>query len=139
MKTIRDIEELLNKFSGFLFDAFGVLMDGDGLLPGVLALLEQIQLQNKPFMILSNGSSKTLEQTVERYHSLGLNVDSSQVITSGTLLKGYLEEHTQPNDPVAFLGTTGSSQLIENSGRVPRLVTSSNVEAEILVIANQKA
>ena len=136
MKILRSIYEVIKDFDGLLFDAYGVLVNEQGLLPGAVELLDHLKQSNIPYWMLSNGSSKTVKDTRQRYVDLGLPFEEGQVITSGGLLASYLEECSSEGQAVAVLGTDGSKALVSEAGRRP-VDPLQTKDYEILVVANQ--
>ena len=137
MKKIASFREITKNFDGFLFDAFGVLVDEGGLLPGAVAALEHLKDVEKPYLMLSNGSSRTVADTAQRYRDLGLPFRDDQVITSGGMLQKFLVEETEVDDKFAVMGTPGSFQLLTETGRQAQDVLSAKGDFDYLIIANQ--
>ncbi|SMF21502.1 HAD-IIA family hydrolase [Pseudobacteriovorax antillogorgiicola] len=136
MQELKSIYEITKNFDGFLFDAYGVLVDEQGLLEGATELLSHLESIGKPFWMLTNGSSKTVADTVKRYRNMGLPFSVDNVITSGALLSDCLDQLTEPGQAIGVLGTEGSHQLVRDAGRCPVAITESK-DFDILVIANQ--
>ena len=83
------IDELVERYSALLFDAYGVLSYTVGALPGAVDLIDRLNAMGKPYYVLTNDSSALPENRAARYRKVGLKVDSERLITSGSLLKGY--------------------------------------------------
>ena len=54
MEEIKSINDILNKYSVFIFDQWGVLHDGNKIYDGVENLILSISEKNKEIFILSN-------------------------------------------------------------------------------------
>lgn len=133
---INNLEHLVQSYDGFLFDAYGVLMDADGPIAGAVEAWHKLTLLGKPCWILSNGSSRTLHETLMVYRAMGLDLEPAQVISSGSLLPRYFEEHALRGAATAVLGTDGSRQLCTDAGgRVVDLLVEQDFL--VLVLANQ--
>lgn len=140
MQKIADIGEILPLFDGFFFDAYGVLVNERELLPGVSALFKRLKNKNLPHLVLSNGSARTLEKTIDKYRSLGLDLASDQVLTSGSILEQVLPDLFSPNTKIVVLGTRDSVELVEKAGMSVTHINQMNAipeEVEVVVIANQ--
>jgi ribonucleotide monophosphatase NagD (HAD superfamily) len=75
MKTIPEVtmEKLMADYSVVLLDAYGVLVDKQGALPGAQNLIEKFNRINKPYFILTNDASKlpeTSARLAQRQRSL---------------------------------------------------------------------
>lgn len=137
MIKIDSFTEILDNFDGFLFDAYGVLVDAAGPLSGSIDLLCHLKSKNKPFLIVSNGSSKTARDTAQGYMDMGFPLEYDEVLTSGGMLGAYLEAHTQVNDKIAVLGTDGSMSFVRDCKRIPVNPLDAHGDFAYLVIANQ--
>ncbi|MBC7973943.1 MAG: haloacid dehalogenase, partial [Myxococcales bacterium] len=87
------IAALLDRYEGVLLDAYGVLVDGRGLLPGAAALLAELTRRGTPFAIVTNDASRSPATYVERFARLGVPIDAERIVTSGSLLPGYFRDH----------------------------------------------
>ena len=77
------IDELVERYSALLFDAYGVLSYTVGALPGAVDLIDRLNAMGKPYYVLTNDSSALPENRAARYRNVGLNLDASRIITSG--------------------------------------------------------
>lgn len=109
---------LLDRYDGVLLDAFGVLIDGSGALPGAQALIGELARSGKPYAIVSNDASRSRETFARRFASLGLAVAPDRFVTSGTLLPGYFEANTPARSRTCVLGTDDSCAFVEQGGAV---------------------
>ncbi len=79
--------QLSERYDGFLFDAYGVLVDSDGVLPGADDFLRRLRDLGKPFRIISNDASTTPEAKVERWAGRGLYLEAERLITPWQVLQ----------------------------------------------------
>jgi HAD superfamily hydrolase (TIGR01450 family) len=131
---LESFDELIDSYDAFFFDAFGVLVDGGGLLDGAKELLDKLYELKKPYWIVSNGASKSTQKAISHYRNLGFKLDDGHVITSGSLLKSYFEKESLCGAKVAVLGTESSKDYVSESSC--ELVNIDD-EFDVLVIANQ--
>lgn len=131
---LESFDELIDGYDAFFFDAFGVLVDGGGLLDGAKELLDKLYDLKKPYWIVSNGASKSTQKAISHYRNLGFKLDDGHVITSGSLLKSYFEKESLCGAKVAVLGTESSKDYVSESSC--ELVNIDD-EFDVLVIANQ--
>ena len=113
------LDEILSRYDVLLFDAYGVLVHADGALPGAAELIARLRAEDRQTLVLTNDASRTPEQCAARYRDLGLPVDASMVISSGSLLAGWYEAQGLAGTPTIVLGTAGSRLLVERAGGVP--------------------
>lgn len=138
MKSVESFQELVSYYDGFLFDAFGVLLNENGLIHEAAQCFNNLQTFGKAVWIVTNGSSR-LESTLEaKYRGLGLNVDASKIISSGGLLREYLSKSVDAKARIAVMGTDESVEYVKQSGTneyVSKIKPGEKFDA--LVIANQ--
>jgi HAD superfamily hydrolase (TIGR01450 family) len=111
-----DFKAILDKYKIIFFDAFGVLKNYHGLVPGIEKTFAYIEQQQKEYYIVTNDASRSPQQLAESYHELGLRaITQDRIISSGMLAKEYLD--LKVNDGiVAYLGTNNSAHYIDSSG-----------------------
>lgn len=116
MIQAEDFKTILDKYKIIFFDAFGVLKNYNGLVPGIEKTFAYIAQQNKEYYIVTNDASRSPQQLAESYHKLGLHaITHDRIISSGMLAKEYLD--LKVNDGiVAYLGTNNSAHYIDSSG-----------------------
>ena len=128
------IDELVERYSALLFDAYGVLSYTVGALPGAVPLIDRLNEMGKPYYVLTNDASALPESRAERYRSVGLNVDANRIITSGSLLTGYFAAQGLVGVRSVVLGTEDSAEYVRRAGGV--VVTPSQV-FDALVVGDQ--
>jgi len=116
MIGVSDFKTILDQYKIIFFDAFGVLKNYHGLVPGIEKTFDYIVRQNKEYYIVTNDASRSPQQLAESYHKLGLHaITPDRIISSGMLAKEYLDLKVN-NGIVAYLGTNNSAHYIDSSG-----------------------
>jgi HAD superfamily hydrolase (TIGR01459 family) len=128
------LETLIRHYDVLLFDAYGVLVNTTGALPGAVELLQHLTRTGKPFYILTNDASKLPATAAKRYQDYGLPVSPEAVITSGGLLTGYFARQGLKDARCAVLGPADSRRYVEKAGG--RIVPAGN-DFDVLVIADE--
>jgi 4-nitrophenyl phosphatase len=101
------MSERLARARAFLLDMDGTFFLGDRLLEGALDFIALLRQQDKPFLFLTNNSSKDRQQYVEKITRLGLPLQPEQVLTSGEAAARLLSRA----DPGARLFVVGTPSL----------------------------
>lgn len=115
MLKTENFKSVIDQYEVVFFDAFGVLKNYKGLIPGIENTFEYIKKQNKEYYIVTNDASRSPAQLTESYHQLGLKaITSDRVISSGMLAKEYLDLKVD-DGIVAYLGTSNSAHYIDSS------------------------
>ncbi|RFS13883.1 HAD-IIA family hydrolase [Emticicia sp. C21] len=113
---IHDFKTVLENYKVVFFDAYGVLKNYNGLIPGVEKTFEYLKETNKEFYILTNDASRKPQQLADSYHHLGIeDIVISNIISSGMLAMDYLKQKVKKGK-VVFLGTEDSAYYIETLG-----------------------
>jgi len=128
------IDELVDRYSALLFDAYGVLSYSVGALPGAVELINRLNRVGKPYYVLTNDASALPENRAARYSKVGLNVDAERIITSGSLLKRYFAENGLGGARCAVLGTEDSAEFVRRAGGE---VVPATDRFDALVVADQ--
>jgi HAD superfamily hydrolase (TIGR01450 family) len=116
MQRVEDFKSIIDKYKVIFFDAFGVLKNYNGILPGIEKTFEYLEAQGKQYYIVTNDASRSPAQLAESYHKAGLNIISAdKIVSSGMLTKEYLDLQVK-DGIVAYLGTLNSAHYIESSG-----------------------
>ncbi|MDB5128736.1 HAD-IIA family hydrolase [Mucilaginibacter sp.] len=137
MKRIEDFKSIIDRYEIIFFDAFGVLKNHSGLVPGIERTFDYLEAQKKEYYIVTNDASRSPGQLAQSYHNKGLYaVTADRIISSGMLTKEYLD--LKVNDGiVAYLGTADSAHYLESSGlhTLPvRDINSSNIDKVNLLV-----
>jgi HAD superfamily hydrolase (TIGR01450 family) len=117
------------RYQVFFFDAFGVLKNSHGLIPGIPDTFTYLRENQKQFYILTNDASRSPQQLAESYWRMGLmDITPDNIISSGMLAREYLELKV-PRGTVAYLGTEDSAHYIESSDRKALSISELNLDS----------
>lgn len=126
MIQIDNFKTIIDKYNVIFFDAFGVIKNYQGLVPGIEKTFEYLKEQNKEYYIVTNDASRSPVQLASSYHKMGLNaITPDRIISSGMLTKEYLYLKV-PEGVVAYLGTEDSAHYIESLGLHPMPISDVN-------------
>lgn len=110
------IEELIARYPVLLLDAYGVLVNSTGAIPGAAGLIDALNRTCKPYYLLTNDASKLPQTAASRFKSYGLEIDPERIITSGGLLKNFFKIHNLSGARCAVLGPEDSAQYVRTAG-----------------------
>ena len=80
----------------FLFDIDGTLCLGDTWIDGARELLALLKAQGKHYLFLTNNSTKSQLDYVEKFQKMGLTVDKEEILTA-SMATGILLRDLYPN------------------------------------------
>ncbi|CCD71831.1 Glycerol-3-phosphate phosphatase [Caenorhabditis elegans] len=114
--------ELLANYDTFLFDADGVLWTGDIPVPGAIEWINLLlEDPSKKVFVLTNNSTKTLEQYMKKIEKLGFgHLGRNNVISPAIVLADYLKSNADKfsGEYVYLIGTENLKATLENDGGV---------------------
>ncbi len=97
------------------FDAFGVLKNAEGILPGIQETFDWLQSEGKEFYVLTNDASRSPVQLAESYYRQNFfAITPDRIISSGMLACDYLDLKVH-HCTVAYLGTANSAHYLETA------------------------
>lgn len=131
-----DRATLFDRYAGVLLDAFGVLVDKQGPLPGAIDLISTLTAEAKPWFILTNSASRLPETMARHYGEQGFAIPVERIISSGMLLQGYFSEHQLVGARTLVLGPDNAQEYARRAGAevVPM---DYDGDVEVVVIADQ--
>lgn len=112
--------ERLARTQGFIFDLDGTLALGDargrGLkaLPNAIDVLARFNRAGIPFVVFTNGTLRTPEQTAAELRGAGFALSDKQVMTPSSVVADYFSERKV--GPVLVLGCEGVWQPLAAAG-----------------------
>jgi HAD superfamily hydrolase (TIGR01450 family) len=113
---IKEFHKVAQKYRAIFFDAYGVLKNYKGLLPGIEDTFKFLIDNGIDYYILTNDASRSPEQLAETYLSKGVTaITPDRIISSGMLAREYLQYKIK-SGTVAYLGTENSAHYIETAG-----------------------
>jgi HAD superfamily hydrolase (TIGR01450 family) len=134
------VEGLLQAYDILLLDAYGVLLDRTGPLPGATEFIRRLEAEARPYLVLSNSASRLPETMASDLAALGLPVPAGRLLTSGMLLAGWMESRGLAGSRCAVLGPEDAHAYVARAGGRPLSPehTGDGPDAEVIVVADQK-
>jgi len=128
--------ELRSRHTAIFFDAYGVLIDANGALPGAVDAIRALNADRQPFLIVTNDASRSGNSAAARLQRLHLDVSPSQILSSGMMIAPALAETVRPGDRAVVLGPPDSADYARSAGVV---VVEPTLEhpADVVVIADE--
>lgn len=106
----------MDRYEALLLDAYGVLVTGEGALPGAVELIDALNRRGQAYYMLTNSASRLPEAAAKRYQGFGLDIAPSRIITSGGLLAPYFGAHGLIGARCLVLGPEDSLRYVELAG-----------------------
>ncbi|MCB9081515.1 MAG: HAD-IIA family hydrolase [Lewinellaceae bacterium] len=113
---IKSFASIATKYEAIFFDAFGVLKDYGGLIPGIDTTLRMLDEAGKEIFILTNDASRSPQALAARYQEQGVTtITPDKIISSGMLAREYIRYKVK-SGAVVYLGTANSAHYLEDLG-----------------------
>lgn len=129
---MHEFEDKLNELDALLLDMDGVLYVGDSIVEGSKKAIQSLREKNKKLCFLTNNSTQTREDYQEKLSRLGLNIDKSEIVTSGYTTALYLSERYE-DKKCYVVGEEGLKKELEKAGF--EILSSSSAEEASFVVA----
>ena len=125
-----DRKELLCSKKLYLFDMDGTLYLGNRLFDFTRELLDTLKETGRKYLFMTNNSSKSVEDYVEKLEKLGIPATREEFMTSSQSIAYYLHKHHEGQK----LYVCGTRSLKEELGREGFAVTENLEEVECIVM-----
>ena len=118
---LRGLAEVADAYDAFLIDAWGVLLDGVRVYPGVIDCLQQLRHIGKRVIVLTNAARRE-SVVAQGMQALGLGTDLyDSIVSSGELTWIALSTRADPfharlGDTCYYLGPERSRGLLDGTG-----------------------
>jgi len=128
--------ELCERYDVLLLDAYGVLNDHDGALPGAPEFMAALNRQQKPYLLLTNDASRTPETSSRRFRGMGLDIAADRIVTSGLMFPRYFKEQGLEGARCIVLGPPESREYVERAGGKP-VSLDDGTHADALIVCDE--
>jgi HAD superfamily hydrolase (TIGR01450 family) len=133
--TATSTHELLDRYDGVLLDIYGVIVNASGALPGAHELIGELERRHMPYVFVTNDASRSIATYVDKLAGLGIEVDGTRFVTSGSLVPGYFTSRGLAGARTCVLGTPESAAFVrEGGGHVVAL--EQGLELDVLAVCD---
>lgn len=106
----------LKEVRAVLLDMDGVVYVGEECLPGVQELLDYLEATGRNWLFVTNNSSRTPAQFVEKIARMGIGADESHILSSALATASWLAEQYPDGVRVFMIGQDGLRWALEGEG-----------------------
>lgn len=110
-----DKQALLRKIRLYLMDMDGTLYLGDRLYPFTPALLEALKKTGRRYLFVTNNSSKSVEEYIQKLERMGIPATREDFLTSAQTTAWYLKQHHR-DKTLYVCGTRSLRRELEREG-----------------------
>lgn len=99
----------------YLLDMDGTIYNENEIFDGTLEFLEEIEKRGGQYVFITNNSSKSVEDYVQKVRAMGIKAEYENFYTSGQATAMYLKEN-YPNQAVYCMGTKSLIKELREAG-----------------------
>eukprot|EP00195_Chlamydomonas_chlamydogama_P010274 CAMPEP_0202891262 /NCGR_PEP_ID=MMETSP1392-20130828/1365_1 /ASSEMBLY_ACC=CAM_ASM_000868 /TAXON_ID=225041 /ORGANISM="Chlamydomonas chlamydogama, Strain SAG 11-48b" /LENGTH=310 /DNA_ID=CAMNT_0049574961 /DNA_START=214 /DNA_END=1146 /DNA_ORIENTATION=+ len=107
--------KILDGIDTLLFDCDGVLWRGSELIPRAAEALQLLRASGRRLFFVTNNASKSRAKYVDKFKSLGLQVEAQEIVSSSYAAAAYLQS-VGFNKKVFLLGNVGVQEELDEAG-----------------------
>ncbi len=113
---LKSFREIAVNYKAIFFDAFGVLKNHKGIIPGIEDTFKFLEEHGIDYYILTNDASRGTHALAKYYQDHGMPyITEDKVFSSGMLARDWLQLKIKKGR-VVYLGTKESAHYIESVG-----------------------
>lgn len=113
------VAPIVERFDAVLFDLDGVLYVGAQAVPGAAEAVAAVRRAGCRVGFVTNNASRPPAAVARHLRTLGIEADSTDVVTSAQAAARLVCELVPPGSPVLVVGGDGLNQALEERGLVP--------------------
>lgn len=106
---INGLRDVLDKYSSFIIDVYGVLHNGFTPYPGVLEMIDSLQDKKKIF--LSN-APRPANIVCQKINNMGININVDQIFTSGDFFRYKFQNGMLDGKKIYLIGEGSNKDLL---------------------------
>ncbi|KAA3677731.1 phosphoglycolate phosphatase [Paragonimus westermani] len=115
LKASISTADVLRQCNTYVFDCDGVLWDANKLLPGAVDLVNYLLETDRHVFLITNNSTKSVEQYSEKCCRLGLPVSEKNIVCSSNVAATYLQSKGI-SGPIYVIGHDGVGLELDKCG-----------------------
>ena len=114
MNVESGLDESLDGIAAVFLDLDGTIYLGDGLIEGASQFLDRLEQHGIRRFFLSNNSSKSVSQYLEKLRIMGIDATEGEILLSTHDLISWLSDEGVVD--TFLVGTEGMREMLESSG-----------------------
>jgi HAD superfamily hydrolase (TIGR01450 family) len=114
--AVQSFRSIVTGYKAVFFDAYGVLKNHRGIIPGIEQTFAFLRERGIDFYIVTNDASRSPMKLASAYIDAGLTeITEEKIISSGMLAREFLHNKVKSGQ-VAYFGTDTSAHYVETAG-----------------------
>jgi HAD superfamily hydrolase (TIGR01450 family) len=113
---ITEFKSIVTNYKTVFFDAFGVIKNHKGIIPGIEKTFDFLDAHDINYFILTNDASRSPEALTHTYLKSGItSITPEKIISSGMLARDWFSLKIKEGT-IAYIGTVESAHYIQTAG-----------------------
>lgn len=105
----------MKAYQAYLIDLDGTLYKGNETIQGARAFIDYLNAENIPHLYVTNNSTKSPDDVVQKLKSMGINAKPQEVVTSAMATADYIATE-KPGASVYMVGASGLETALKEAG-----------------------
>ncbi|UEX89625.1 TIGR01457 family HAD-type hydrolase [Staphylococcus ratti] len=105
----------MKAYQAYLIDLDGTLYKGNEAISGAKAFIDYLNTENIPHLYVTNNSTKSPDDVVQKLKSMGINAKPQEVVTSAMATADYIATE-KPDASVYMVGASGLETALKEAG-----------------------
>ncbi|MBM7632000.1 TIGR01457 family HAD-type hydrolase [Geomicrobium sediminis] len=116
-------------YDGYLLDLDGTVYRGNEVIPEAVIFVNWLIKEQKKFLFVTNNSSKTPEQAVDRLNSMSIPAKREHIFTSALMVAHHVQQMTDRPKSAYIIGSTGLKVALEEVGLIEQ-----DVDPDVVIV-----
>jgi HAD superfamily hydrolase (TIGR01450 family) len=125
------------KFDGLILDLDGVVWVGPNVVPGAVAAIDELRARGVKFVFLTNDPRDSRAEYAARLRALGVAVDESEIVTSGSALASVVREREGEGTTAFVIGSPSLKAEVAGAG-IELLEGDAGTQAEVVAVGGHE-
>ncbi|QLK85595.1 TIGR01457 family HAD-type hydrolase [Staphylococcus sp. 17KM0847] len=119
----------MKTYKAYLIDLDGTLYKGNEVIPGAADFIKGLNTYDIPHLYVTNNSTKSPEDVVQKLTAMGIQAQPSEVVTSAMATADYISAE-KPDATIYMIGDTGLRTALTDKG----LTVKDDIHVDYVVI-----
>lgn len=120
----------------FLLDIDGTIGFDAFLFDGAMDFFEEVKRQQGKYIFITNNSTKSIQDYVDKFHKMGVDVDESNFVTSSYATAMYLKQNYE-DKKLFIVGTASFIRELKSFGLIVTEEIENNIAAVVVGFDNE--
>ncbi|GAK08543.1 TIGR01457 family HAD-type hydrolase [Geomicrobium sp. JCM 19038] len=116
-------------YEGYLLDLDGTVYRGNEVIPEAVTFINWLINERKKFMFVTNNSSKTPEQAVDKLNSMSIPAKQEHIFTSALMAAHHVQQVAGHRVSGFIIGSTGLKVALEEVGLIEQ-----DVDPDVVIV-----